>query len=60
MGSNPLDYNVLNLRRQAGKLIDVVLLIDECEFPAHKVSQIQIKLLMYNICTYEYEYILFR
>ena len=39
MGSKLLDYAILNSRRQSGKLTDVVLLIDDTEFKAHKVPQ---------------------
>ena len=37
MGSNILDYETLNARRLSGKLADVILVIKDTEFQAHKV-----------------------
>ena len=40
MGSNVLDYEILNSRRQSDELTDVTLVIGETEFQAHKVSML--------------------
>ena len=37
MGSNLFDYKILNSRRQSEELTDVILVIGDMEFSAHKV-----------------------